>query len=65
MKDIVNKLALGLFVSAGIMVMIMVVIFIQNLFSDGAKIKVSAFYIIIAVIFIATGIYFKKLKEKL
>jgi hypothetical protein len=65
MKDIVNKLALGLFVSAGIMTMIMLVILIQNYSSEGAKIKVSAFYIIITIIFIGTGIYFKKLKEKL
>jgi hypothetical protein len=65
MKDIVNKLALGLFVSAGIMTMIMLVIFIQNYCTEGSKIKVSAFYIIITIIFIGTGIYFKKLKEKL
>jgi hypothetical protein len=64
LEDILNKLGWALLVAFGIMVVIIAVILYQNNFTTQPKIKISAFYFIISVIFLLSGIYFRKLSRK-
>ncbi|MCP9762605.1 hypothetical protein [Lacihabitans soyangensis] len=64
MEDILNKLGWALLIAFSIMVLIIGVILYQNNFTDEPEVKISAFYFIISIIFLGSGIYFRKLSKK-
>jgi TRAP-type C4-dicarboxylate transport system permease small subunit len=64
LEDILNKLGWALLLAFGIMVIIIGVILYQNNFTEEPEVKISAFYFIISIIFLGSGIYFRKLSKK-
>jgi hypothetical protein len=65
LEDILNKLGWALLVAFGIMTVIIAVIVFQNIFTEQPKVKISVFYIIISLIFLGSGIYFRKLAKRI
>ncbi len=65
LEDILNKLGWALLIAFGIMVLIIGVVLYQNNFTEEPEVEISTFYIFISLIFLGSGIYFRKLSKRI